>query len=136
MICLRCGYCCIQYDVIIVDDPDIGIEESNMKHKPNGVRCQHLVGEAGECACAIHDRPWYNETPCWQFGQIEPSADTECRMGVYVLYPWRDYKGGLPTISEHPTLLADTRHKGVVTDIGEKRTGDQDVIPNRSGSGE
>jgi Fe-S-cluster containining protein len=111
MICLRCGYCCIQYDVIIVDDPDIGLvddpdiapEESNMKHKPNGVRCQHLVGEPGECSCAIHDRPWYNETPCWRFGQIESSVDTECRMGVHVLYPWRDCEGGLPTISEHPT---------------------------------
>jgi hypothetical protein len=95
MICLRCGYCCIQYDVIIVDDPDIGPPDdtpfvkdfsANLKHKPTGERCQHLTGEAcGEYACAIHDRPWYKETPCYQHGQIERSKDTPCRMGKHLM---------------------------------------------------
>lgn len=85
MICLRCGYCCIKYVVIIVDDPDIGPEEGNLKENA-GIRCQHLTGDvAGEYVCAIHDRSWYEETPCWQFGQIERSTDTKCRMGVHVL---------------------------------------------------
>lgn len=87
MICLRCGYCCINYVVIIVDDPDIGPEEGNLKSKTSGEVCQHLTGEAGEYVCAIHDRSWYEETPCWQFGQIERSDYTKCRMGVHVLKP-------------------------------------------------
>jgi len=85
MICLHCGYCCINYAVIIVDNPDIGPEEGNLKEKLTREVCQHLTGETGEYTCAIHDRPWYKETPCWQYGQIERSVDTECRMGVYVL---------------------------------------------------
>ena len=86
MICLHCGYCCIHYDVIIVDDPNLGPSEDNLKHKPTGERCQHLTGDVcGEYACVIHDRPWYNETPCYQYGQTERSVDTPCRMGVFQL---------------------------------------------------
>ena len=88
MICLRCGYCCVQYDVIIVDDPNVGLQDSevNLKHKPNGERCQHLTGDkCGEYACAIHDRPWYKKTPCYEYGQIERSPDTPCRMGAHLL---------------------------------------------------
>ena len=86
MICLRCGYCCIQYDVIIVDDPNIGPEMDNLKHKPTGERCQHLTGDVcGEYACAIHGQSWYEETPCFQYGQYERSPDTLCRMGDHLL---------------------------------------------------
>lgn len=85
MICLRCGYCCINYDVIIVDKPELGIKTSNLKHKPSGIKCQHLIGDIpGQYSCAIHDQPWYEETPCFQHGQIE-TGNTECRMGVYQL---------------------------------------------------
>jgi hypothetical protein len=86
MICLRCGYCCIHYDVIIVNDPELGLVEENLVHKPCGVRCQHLLGTIpGQYVCAVHDRSWYEETPCFSYGQIEPSPDTRCRMGVYTL---------------------------------------------------
>lgn len=86
MVCLRCGYCCINYDVIIVDDPAKGPAEGNLKHKPSRQRCQHLLGDGlGNYSCAIHDEPWYPETPCFRHGQIEKSADTPCRMGAYLL---------------------------------------------------
>ena len=89
MICMHCGYCCFNYEVIIVDDPDIGLIENstnNLKEKHTGIRCPHLTGNiCGEYSCAIHDRPWYEETPCYQHGQWERSVDTPCRLGVYNL---------------------------------------------------
>jgi len=86
MKCIRCGYCCIKYVVVIVDNPDLGIIESNLIVKDSGVRCKHLIGEkAGEYSCAIHDREWYKETPCFAFGQVETSVGTVCRMGEFFL---------------------------------------------------
>lgn len=92
MICLRCGYCCNKYDVIIVDDPDKGPVEGNLKEKPSGQRCQHLRGDKpGEYSCAIHDRPWYKDTPCFAFTQIE-RGNTPCRMGEYLLEKLKNAK--------------------------------------------
>lgn len=92
MICLRCGHCCFNYEVIIIDDPDIGLDPNNIKEKHTGDRCQHITGDVcGEYSCSIHDKLWYDQTPCWQHGQIEKSADTHCRMGVYFLKKERKY---------------------------------------------
>jgi Fe-S-cluster containining protein len=83
MICLRCGYCCIKYDVVIVEDPDKGICEGNLVHKETGVRCPHLRGDVeGNMSCAVHDREWYSETPCYSHGQIEKSPKDQCRIGA------------------------------------------------------
>lgn len=86
MICLRCGYCCINYCVVIVDDPEKGIEKDNfVVHEGNREPCKHLGGDKlGEYFCKIHDRPWYNETPCYNHGQIE-KGNTECRIGRHRL---------------------------------------------------
>jgi hypothetical protein len=52
---------------------------------PPGKPCKHLLGDKpGEHACALHDKPWYSETPCYQHGQIE-TTDSPCRMGEYQL---------------------------------------------------
>ena len=83
MICLRSGYCCIHYDVVIVDNPELGLIESNLKAKPTGQECQHLQGEMFNRSCAIHHYPWYKDTPCFQYTQIEQS-NSECRMGAYL----------------------------------------------------
>lgn len=86
MKCLRCGYCCLRCCVVIVDDPDEGPVRSNLKWRDGKERCQHLRGDkAGEYSCAIHDKPWYKETPCFAHGQIEQSPDDECRMGAYLM---------------------------------------------------
>jgi len=87
MICLRCGYCCRWLCVVIVDDPEKGISEDNLiVHNGQGQPCKHLLVNAiGEHSCAIHDKKWYDKTPCNQHGQIESSSDTECRMGRYQL---------------------------------------------------
>jgi len=86
VICLRCGSCCQVSFVVIVDDPEIGPAEDNLRainllEEP----CPHLQGDTpGEFSCSIHDRPWYKETPCATHGQIE-RGNTNCRMGEYVL---------------------------------------------------
>ena len=86
MKCLRCGYCCHKYLVVIVDDPNKGIEEDNLiAHNGDGP-CKHLEGnKPGEYSCKLHNKKWYKETPCYSHGQIEKSPDSECRIGRYIL---------------------------------------------------
>ena len=85
MRCLRCSWCCHQLEVIIVDDPEKGLNEGNLKAKHTGDRCQHLRGDQkGEYSCAIHNYPWYHRTPCAAHDQIgKPGAP--CRMGVFMM---------------------------------------------------
>lgn len=46
-------------------------------------RCPHLLGDhPGEYSCAVHDRPWYQETPCAQCQSHWPKQF--CRMGEYL----------------------------------------------------
>lgn len=86
MICLRCGYCCKNYLVMIVDDPEKGLVESNIiAHMGDGTPCKHLKGDKpGEYSCGVHDQPWYEETPCFSHGQIE-KGNTNCRLGEHLL---------------------------------------------------
>ncbi len=86
MICLRCGYCCHRYPVMIVDDPDNPISEDNIvAHKGNGP-CKHLEGDKrGKYSCKVHSKSWYKETPCFSYGQVEGSIDSECRLGRYFM---------------------------------------------------
>ena len=79
MICLRCGYCCVHLEVIIVDDPAKGIQEGNLIPKHTGERCKHLMDNGD---CAIHNEPWYEETPCFAFTQIE-TGNQPCRLGLF-----------------------------------------------------
>lgn len=87
MKCLRCGHCCHNYFVIIVDNPEKGIEEGNLiLHEGNGQPCKHLLGDKpGNYTCSIHNKPYYKETPCYKHTQIERSVDEECRIGRYIL---------------------------------------------------
>ncbi len=84
MKCLRCGHCCIKYDVMIVDNPKLGVVEGNIIHKPNGVNCKHLSnGQPGEYICLVHSKLWYSQSPCFDFGQIESSINDLCRVGEF-----------------------------------------------------
>lgn len=88
MICLRCGYCCQNYHVVLPD---------GSLHEGLGKDCKYLTwDEDGKAVCTIHGRiarlviegvmheiPW-DETPCGQYSQIE-KGNTPCRMGEYVL---------------------------------------------------
>jgi len=93
--CKRSGYCCIMYDVIIaIEEPDCQL---GLYHKPTGVRCPHLSfePETGDAVCAVHDEPWFPQTPCYSFNNpdIDPDACCHkggCRIGPYV----REKEGG------------------------------------------
>ena len=94
MKCLRCGYCCVSYDVIVPlkaapENPnewDNGMEEY-AKHKPTGEACWNLIYdiETREASCLIHDEDFFADSPCDQFGQIERKKTDVCRMGEYIL---------------------------------------------------
>jgi hypothetical protein len=87
MICLRCGYCCKNLFVVIVDDPKKGIVEDNLiTHEGHNENCPHLEGDKlGEYSCSLHNETWYEDTPCFNHGQIERSPDTLCRMGSHLM---------------------------------------------------
>lgn len=85
MICLRCGYCCTHYTVVVVDNPELGPRQDNLKVVGDGTPCHHLIGDTpGKYRCALHHYPWYKETPCFRHGQIE-RGNTYCRMGQYIM---------------------------------------------------
>ena len=74
--------------MVIVIDPALGPIDSNLKAIDliQDGPCPHLRGDKpGEHSCAVHDEPWYKETPCFSHGQIERSLNDECRMGAYIL---------------------------------------------------
>ena len=87
MICLRCGYCCKHLSVVIVDDPKKGIVEGNLiHHKGDGTPCKHLIGsKPGEYFCAVHSEPWFKDTPCFAYTQIE-QKNSNCRMGEFFIF--------------------------------------------------
>jgi hypothetical protein len=68
-----------------VVNPDLGVVEGNVVAKECGTRCPHLVGDKpGEYSCAVHDRDWYKDTPCFAHDQIGKEEDP-CRIGKYIL---------------------------------------------------
>ena len=91
MICLRCGYCCVAYDVMIISPkyvrPDLNLFSPEIKqkiiHKKCNEVCPHLRWEGDTAICTIHNYKWYKYTPCAQYGQIEHSPNTPCRLGAY-----------------------------------------------------
>lgn len=87
MICLRCGYCCYNSDVIILDKNndfnETDIKKYNLSHKPNNNFCIHQTFDltTKQSICKIHHLKIYKETPCFQYTQI---GEGECRMGNYI----------------------------------------------------
>jgi len=91
MKCLHCGYCCKNYCVVVVKDPEKGYDPDDTTGdnflfvRGDGTPCPHLRGDRpGEYSCAVHDKPWYKLTPCFEFTQIE-RGDTPCRIGTAIL---------------------------------------------------
>jgi hypothetical protein len=88
MICLRCGQCCVNLDVSIVNPESIRPDGTvydlpgSMISKPKGQRCPHLICQDGQASCTIHALPCYAETPCQQFEQFGREDDI-CTFGSY-----------------------------------------------------
>lgn len=60
-------------------------KDLEFKEGYRGERCKHLRGKVpGKFRCALHNKRWYRETPCYHHGQIE-QRDTPCRMGTRVI---------------------------------------------------
>lgn len=92
MRCLHCGYCCKNYMVAVIDDITKPIDKTNIVfHKGDGSPCKHLKGDRpGKYKCSVHNLPFYKDTPCFAFGQIERSPNEKCRMGVYIMKKYKE----------------------------------------------
>lgn len=80
MICLRCGYCCMRYSVVLPDgDYYDGL----------GNGCKFLTWDGDQAVCTIHGHSFihgdityrWEETPCGQFTQIDKNPTDVCRIG-------------------------------------------------------
>jgi hypothetical protein len=94
MICIRCGHCCRFFIAAIVDDPEKvkpgkdNIFEDNVIVRTGEKRepCKHLRGDGpGGYDCVIHDKWWYDQTPCFLYAQVKKNDNEPCRVGVYIL---------------------------------------------------
>jgi hypothetical protein len=90
MKCLRCGLCCTELDVMIVDPKfirqDGTVDSSDARStilKPAGMKCPHLAYHDDKAVCTIHSQPCYRGTPCDQFEQFGPE-DWICMVGNYL----------------------------------------------------
>ena len=110
--CKRSGYCCYAYDVIIaIEEPDLQL---GLYHKPSNCVCPHLgFDSARDAVCAVHDKPWYPQTPCHSFNNpdIDPDAFQKagCRVGPYT----RAQEGGC--LAE----FVKARSKGKIERLGD-----------------
>jgi hypothetical protein len=97
MICQRCGYCCIEFDVPV-------IAGGRVLYKEGGYRCPHLsFDKAGEASCAIHGEKWYPETPCFNYANPDVDPDFAIRRDRPCSYG-QTFKGKLATRGKSCTL--------------------------------
>lgn len=106
MKCIRCGYCCVAFDVVIVkpefvDNVDL-TDVSCMKkliHKHGNQNCPHLEydNETRIATCKVHNKSWYKDSPCYSHHVIG-DPNKPCRVGDYQLKNgWKikeDYRNG------------------------------------------
>lgn len=75
--------------------------------KPGGESCPHLSFEGVTARCAVHDRPEYEGSPCWTYGNSDVDPDfivkrgRPCQVGLAVLG-----RGGLCEV--HPEARQTT----------------------------
>lgn len=83
--CKRCGYCCTFLAVVIVNDATKPPVEDNVEiHNGDGknLPCKYLEGhKPGEYSCAVHDQPWYEDSPCYQHNSMSKA----CFIGTHIM---------------------------------------------------
>lgn len=88
MICQRCGYCCVAYDVIV---PIVVGTSVRAQFKPCAKQCPNLSFEGEKASCKMHDLPLFEHSPCWSHNNAEADLDAAmwkgqpCRLGVHCL---------------------------------------------------
>lgn len=106
MICLRCGYCCIEMSIVVP------IKLENDFHamiKPGRQACPHLKESSdGKYECVIHGTPESIGSPCWLYRsdldldhKLEPGK--VCEVGLKM----QDQGGKHPLPINLPLCLQD-----------------------------
>jgi len=96
MICYRCGYCCVNSLVAVVNpkyvicdiiDFDIAdtFPEDFLITVDKDNRCPYLEWneEEDKASCKIHDKKWFKDTPCYRHNSKEEKSF--CRLGQYIM---------------------------------------------------
>jgi hypothetical protein len=96
MSCVRCGKCC-SYLVAVVAPKHINKTNLNLSelHEEddficcNGtenMRCPYLCwdDEKDVAVCTIHDKEWFNQTPCYRHNNPACGDLFACRIGPYI----------------------------------------------------
>ena len=76
MICMRCGNCCVTMPVIIN-------VAGHAKMKPHDKACPHLrLAGLNSSICTVHGEPWYEVSPCHNYGNSEVDPDFAHKRGI------------------------------------------------------
>lgn len=103
LICVRCGYCCIRYDVIV----PLPSTKKNIvvgAYKPSGERCWNLIYENDKATCKIHDTKLYKGCPCFDY--VNDHREEECRIGVFMITDEKN-KEQLEEIRNYPVAVPE-----------------------------
>jgi len=93
MTCIRCGNCCFYLNVTVSpkyidEDIDLNNIEDEKIITIDGISefCPHLYwdDENNNAICKIHDKKWYNQTPCYRHMNPEFENLGDCRIGPYI----------------------------------------------------
>jgi len=93
MICLRCGYCCFYFVVIVKPESvkeDLEVDnlcEEDLIGLDSSTKCPHLSWDkiTDNAVCAIHHHNWFEDTPCGRHNQeVETSKSEFCRIGKHM----------------------------------------------------
>jgi hypothetical protein len=92
LICVHCGLCCYDFPVAIIAREFIDkfeliddFPEEAFIIKEGNTPCTYLHWKNHQSNCEVHNKPWYKNTPCFDFGQIEESPDCVCRIGEWIM---------------------------------------------------
>jgi hypothetical protein len=87
------------------------------KAKPGGRPCPHMSHDGPTASCTVHDRPEYQGSPCWIYGNPDVDVDFEvkrgrpCMVGSHI-----QREGGLPVLQPH--LLVNPIGVDELEDLG------------------
>ena len=81
--------------------------------KPGGMSCPHLSFDGVEASRAVHDRPGYEESPCWTYGNSQvdpdfvPKRGRPCPVGAEIRQ-----RGGFQKTHAHPKPATELKILG------------------------
>ena len=86
LICLRCGHCCKNNELFIIDKPNIGLRDDNIILKKEGERCKHLLGsKPGNYICMLYNETYFDNMPCIAVKGFNTDESDICPIGKEVI---------------------------------------------------